>query len=498
MSSVPTLVRRYLADQGRRPLNLVLLVVVPVIFVGLSSTAIADFARALGVGSAADSLGSVTASWAAAFLAGVSGFFLVHDSREPDRRLAGAGMSSSAIAGARLTTGLLLALAASIASLMALAALSEVTDPTRAIGGTLLAATIYLAIGVAVGTVVRSDVNGSLVVIFIWMLDVFLGPAMAGGDLAITRVFPTHFVTLVMLDAATAHGGPVSDLGWALLWAAAALAVAAWLFDRNTAPPRGMAGGPPRPWSRVVTGFSYGLIEYRRDVTMWLMLVVIPVMFITLSFYVTPSTPSPIEVVESGATSIAMVPMIDIHGALMVPITIGFLAGLAGLFIVRGSLEADARLVLAGFRPTEVLVSRMGVIAAAALLVSGVSLAVTAIDFEPRSWAWFAASNVLVALTYALLGVLAGVLFGRLGGLYVMFLLPFIDIGIAQNIMFSAAPPEWGALLPGRGAVRVLVDAAFTDHLDVGVDLVLAFAWLVALAVLTAAAFQRIAAPRGA
>ena len=500
MNSVPLLMRRYLADQARRPVDLALLVVVPVIFVALSSSAIADFARALGIGSEADSLGSVTASWAAAFLAGVAGFFLVHDSHEADRRLSLAGMSPSVITLSRLSTGLLLALIASAASLLALAVQADLVDPLRAILGTLMSATIYLAIGVAVGTLVRSEINGSLVVVFIWMLDVFLGPAMAGGEMVVTRVLPSHFVTLVMLDAMTTHGGPLPDLGWALVWALGSLAVAALLLARNTSVARSATvDGRRRSWRGyhdISTGFRYGLTEYRRNVAMWVLLVVVPVFFITLSFYVTPGTLAPIEVVEDGVSSITFVSMIDIHGALMVPITVGFLAGLAGLFIVRGSLQADARLVQAGFRPTEVLAARLGVIAAASLLVSAIALAVTAVDFSPQSWLWFAVSNVLVALTYALLGVLVGVLFGSLGGLYIMFLVPFVDIGIAQNVMFSAAPPEWGAYLPGRGAVRVLIDAAFTANLDAIPDLALALVWLVGLGALTAVAFRRIAAPR--
>ena len=44
--------------------------------------------------------------------------------------------------------------------------------------------------------------------------------------------------------------------------------------------------------------------------------------------------------------------------------------------------------------------------------------------------------------------------------------------------------------------MRVLVDAAFTDHFDAIADLAVALTWLVVLAVLTAAAFHRIAAPR--
>lgn len=45
--------------------------------------------------------------------------------------------------------------------------------------------------------------------------------------------------------------------------------------------------------------------------------------------------------------------MVDVQGAVMVAITVAFLAGLAGLFVVLGSAEADRRLVLAGYRPGE-------------------------------------------------------------------------------------------------------------------------------------------------
>jgi hypothetical protein len=124
-----------------------------------------------------------------------------------------------------------------------------------------------------------------------------------------------------------------------------------------------------------------------------------------------------------------------------------------------------------------------------------VSLAITAVDFAPQSWVWFAAGAGLVAATYGTVGVLVGALFGRLGGLYVMFLLPFIDIGIAQNIMFSAAPPQWGNALPGRGAVRVLVDAAFTSTFDQTSSLLLATGWLILITAAAAAVVHRIARP---
>jgi hypothetical protein len=110
----------------------------------------------------------------------------------------------------------------------------------------------------------------------------------------------------------------------------------------------------------------------------------------------------------------------------------------------------------------------------------------------------FAAANVLVAITYGMIGVLLGPRFGLLGGLYLMLALPFIDIGIAQNAMFDAAPPAWAVFMPGHGAVRVLLDGAFTPGFDELGALVLAIGWLAAVSGLAAVQFHRLAKPRSA
>ncbi len=486
------LTRTFLTEFGRRPLNLILLVVVPVLFVALTAGALADFAEAIGGIGDSELLSGPTAGWAAAFLAGVSGFFHVLGARAADSRLVTAGMARSRVLAARLASGTLLAVVAAGGALVALALRTGISDPLRAIGGTLMFALIYLGIGVLIGAVVRSEVNGSLIVVFVWMLDVFLGPAMGGGDVLVGRFFPSHFVTLVMLDAVSGHAGPIGDLGWALVWVVGSLGLAGLVFWANTGPVRVIDHGRrPGAWRRLAAGLRAGLRDYRRNRAMWVLIVLLPVFFISLSFAVTPDQPAPVELVEGGETMIRILSMADVHGAIMVPITIAFLAGLAGLFVVQGSLQADGRLVLAGFRIREVLAARLGVIALAALLISAVSLAITAVDFAPADWAWFIGGNLAVGATYGLIGVLVGAVFGRLGGLYVMFLLPFIDVGLAQNVMFSAAPPEWGAYLPARGSVRILVDAAFTPTMDELGALALAGIWFLAIVAAAAWVFGR-------
>ncbi|HEY7824356.1 MAG TPA: ABC transporter permease [Acidimicrobiia bacterium] len=490
---------RYLTEYARRPLNLVLLAVVPVVFVALSAGAIADFARILGGEAGLGQLDAVTAGWAAAFLAGVAGFFHVTGSRGADRRLAAAGSNTTRVVTARVLSSTVLAAVASAGALLALAVRTDLTDPARAVGATFMFAIIYLAIGITVGAWVRSEVNGSLVIVFIWMFDVFIGPAMGQTESMLTRFFPSHFPTLVMMDAATTHAGPLSDVGASLAWTAGAavLAVVSLLVTTrpvSTGHTRRVVGGLTRTW----TGLRYAWREYRRNIALWVLLVGLPFFFITLAIAVTPDFPAPVELIENGQTSISILSMTDVHGAIMVPITVAFLAGLAGLFVVHGSGEGDRRLVLAGFKPREVLASRLGVITLAAALVSAVSLAVTAASFQPEIWVAFAAATLAVALTYAMIGVVIGPLVGRLGGLYLMFLLPFLDVGLAQNTMFDAAPPSWAVWMPAHGAVRVLIDGAFTPTFDEAGGLILALAWLLGLTLAAAAIFHRTSAPRNA
>lgn len=487
---------RYLAEYARRPLNLALLVLVPVIFVTVAADALADFADALGVAAEAASVEAVAAGWAAAFLAGVAGFFHVTGSHATDRRLAAAGAGTARVVAARLASAVLLALLAATGALGALWAATGVEDLPRAAGATAMFALIYLAIGAIVGALVRSEVNGSLLIIFAWLLDVFLSPAMSGTDVAAVRGFPTHFPAQVMLDAASGHAGALGDLGVSVVWTLGALAVGTLLLLRAVRPSDGRwARGRVGSWARLAAALRYGFREYRRNLALWALLVVVPVVFITLSFAITPDDPAPVELTRDGETATEVLSMIDVHGAIMLPIAVAFLAGLAGLFVTLGSAEGDRRLTLAGLRTGEVLGARLGVIGFAAVLTTAAAVAVTAVDFTPETWAPFVLASLLVAITYAMLGVLVGSLFGRLGGLYVMFLLPFLDVGLAQNLMFDAAPPDWAQLMPAHGAVRVLVDSAFTTSFDTAQALLLGLAWLAALTLAAATVFHRLAAP---
>ncbi len=232
---------------------------------------------------------------------------------------------------------------------------------------------------------------------------------------------------------------------------------------------------------RASTAIRMGFREQLRRPLLLVLLITVPFLFISWSVAITE--PNPHLITLPGGDQF-LTTMKDLHGAIMVPITVGFLAGLVGLFIVQSALESDRRLVLAGYSPGEAIMPRLVVLFTATLVVIAVSLGVTAIDFTPASWLPFVTGNLLAGLIYGAIGALAGALVGRLGGAYLMFFLPMLDIGVAQNPMFFRGTPQgWATVLPGYGPTRVLVDGAFSSSFDAGGSLIVALLWLAALSV---------------
>jgi hypothetical protein len=484
-------VRRFLADYVRNPVNILALALVPVAFVVVAAAPIADAAKLLGgIGPAVQ---TATAGWAAGFLAAVAMYFQTRAARAADRRLVLAGLSSVRLVAARMITGLVLAVLVSAAALAALAARTGIDNPVRAIGGTLMFAAIYLAIGAMVGALVRSPVNGTVLILFLWIMDVFFGPSMGSPDRVATRWLPTHFVTLWMVDLPSGHSGRLGDLGWALAWTVGALAVA-WILVTTTTRvahrtrSRVHAGSY---WDQFATGLRMGLRDYRRNPVLWVLLIVVPIAFILMAKAITPGKPMSLSLVEDGRAVNPTFWLPDVHAGTMTPIAIASLATLAGLFIVLDARSGDQRLTLTGFRTGALLSARLGVIALAVLLVSVASLAVTATVFDARQWGVYAGANLLLAAIYALLGVCLGPIFGRVGGVLIAFLVPFLDLGIAQSPMLRTQPPAWTHALPGYGPYRVLLDGGLTSHFDETGPLLLGLAWLLALGALAAWLFGR-------
>jgi hypothetical protein len=486
-------VRRFLADYMRNPVNLLLLAVVPVVFVVVVAGSMADAAFLLG-GPGGPAVETAAAGWAAAFLAGIAMYFQTSATRDVDRRVVIAGLPATRLVAARLLTGGALAVFASAVALLALALRVGIDAPVRVVAGTLMFAVIYIAIGAAVGTLVRNPVNGTVIVLFVWILDVFFGPAMGAADRLATRGFPTHFVTLWMVDLPSGHGGRPGDLGWALAWTVAAVAGAWVVAVWRTRTARRRHAHRLRPGGRACQTLAASRAAWRdagRNPALWALFIVVPVVFIWTADAVTPNEPITLTLTEAGKRIATAFSMPAVHGATMAPIAIASLAALVGLFAVADSRTGDRRAALAGMRVGPLLSARLGVLTIAALGATAISLAATAVVFDAVRWPTYALANVMLALTYALIGALIAPIFGRVGGVFLVFLIPFLDIGIAQSPMLHPEPTTLSQLLPGYGGSRILLDGALTAGFDESRPLLIGMAWIVALGVAVTFTYRR-------
>ena len=103
-AEVALLIHRFLVDYARNPVNMLVLVLVPVVFVIVAAGSMADAAKLLG-GAGGPAVETATAGWAAGFLAGIARFFQIGGARAADRRMVSAGRAPMRLVAARLGTG---------------------------------------------------------------------------------------------------------------------------------------------------------------------------------------------------------------------------------------------------------------------------------------------------------------------------------------------------------------------------------------------------------
>lgn len=488
--STRLLVRRFLADYARNSANLLLLAVVPVAFVLAAAPSMADAAKVLGGTDDAPAVEAVTAGWSAAFLAALAMYFQVSASRAADRRLAIAGTSRLTLATARLLTGAILALLAAGVAVLTLALRHSDTNMARVLVGTAMFALVYVGIGAVVAVIAAEPVNGTVIVLFVWILDVFFGPALTGSTSVVLRFLPTHYVSLWTVDLPRGHGGP-SELSTALVWVAVALAAAVLVtagrsrraHHRSLLRRRAGDAGTPRTPGQLSTALRMGARDWARTPVLWVLLVLVPTVFVLLSDAITPHGETSAVLFEAGRKVTHVVDPADIHGGTMAPIAVASLAALVGIFVVLDARAADRRLRLAGQRGSVVVATRLTLVFTAAAVASAASLALAWTVFSPTQGGVYVLGVLVLAVTYALVGVLLGPLFGRVSGTFMAFLLPFLDLGIAQSPMLRGEPAPWAHWLPGWGGGRLMLTGALGNGWGEPAAAIAATTWLLVLAI---------------
>jgi hypothetical protein len=246
--------------------------------------------------------------------------------------------------------------------------------------------------------------------------------------------------------------------------------------------------------SRTITAAAMGFRDQARRPLLLILLVVVPAYTVTRSLAIT--LPTPRDIGLPGGVEIETT-MRDLHGAVMAGDAIAFVTALCGVFVMGAALSGDRRLVIAGYRPHEVVTARLAVLGAAAAVVVAVSAIVTAFSFTPASWLPFAVGLTSIAFVYGGIGALAGAMLDKVAATYLVLFMVMTDLGIVQNPMFGDGTPDaWAALLPGYGPSRVMVDGAFSATFHAGSELVLSAMWVIGVTAAVVLLLSRGVRPR--
>lgn len=218
----------FVREHMRTPLTLTLLVAIPIFFVLIFAGVLGEFADALGGTLEGSASTAISAGWAAAFLCGTLAFFQVASSRSADRRLALAGLGAGRVALARIAAAIALGVVVSAIAYLTLWLRSGIEHPAHAAAAVLAFALIYIGIGALIGAFVSDPLNGSLLVVLVFAVDVFSGPQMSSNGLF--SYTPTRDAANLLIAAGSGQGSPSGDWISVAVATAAALTVALGAF----------------------------------------------------------------------------------------------------------------------------------------------------------------------------------------------------------------------------------------------------------------------------
>ncbi|UPV76592.1 hypothetical protein M0R89_18845 (plasmid) [Halorussus limi] len=179
----------------RTPLNVALLVVLPVVVVEGYGTAMSAFPQLphLAGGTMAETGRVNGAIYAAAFLAGILGLFQSISAVQADERLRICGYDRAELFASRLASVVLGSTLVAGVSTAALWRSVELAAPTAAFGALTLAALIYGLVGMLVGAVLPRALEGSLVLVFLVDLDDFLSSGLLDVESPVLKLLPLHY-----------------------------------------------------------------------------------------------------------------------------------------------------------------------------------------------------------------------------------------------------------------------------------------------------------------
>jgi hypothetical protein len=226
----------FVREYYRTTLNIVLLVVIPALVIFALSDSLSRISQVFATGLTTEIAESMGALWAAAFLTGMMGFFMMTGARGADRRLVRAGYRPLQVVLLRFAVIAIFGGLATIASYLLLLTRLTPTDHLQMLLVMYLASLLYGALGVLIGSLISGELEGSFALLFFFVMDAFIASPLFGNPTGAGRnLLPTFYPTKVLLYVTA--GQPHDSVHWVYIgiYAAVVGTLAAVSFHRTAA-----------------------------------------------------------------------------------------------------------------------------------------------------------------------------------------------------------------------------------------------------------------------
>lgn len=196
-----------------------------------------------------------------------------------------------------------------------------------------------------------------------------------------------------------------------------------------------------------------------------LMLFLVPSLFSGIIILTTTLRPIRFQLASLGEAIFVVVPQRH-EGLVFICLTaVGLITAFLALDLVQRDAQVNRRLVLCGYRTSELVAARLGVLLGVMVVVSSYVVLILPLFFSPERFGLVFTGLVLGGWVYGCYGLLVGAVFRReLEGILFVVLLSVIDVGWLQNPIYYAEAQNQAIIrsLPAFFPAQVSMAAAFT------------------------------------
>jgi ABC-2 type transport system permease protein len=206
--------------------------------------------------------------------------------------------------------------------------------------------------------------------------------------------------------------------------------------------------------------------NFRNRITI-LLLLIIPATFYIIAIYTTTEIPMLIRIASAPNEPVILIKPKNLGLIYIGLAATGFIASFMALNIMQRNTLARKRLVLCGYKPFELGISKFFLVLSIVIVVGIYTAAMGLLLLEPKHIFGVIAGYILCGFVYGSYGLFIGAILKReLEGILLVVLLANLDIGWLQNPIFYAGSQNKLIikLLPGFNPAQVSVISAFTDY----------------------------------